>query len=283
MSLPARTNALQTALVTLRQRSRERVPFGVRVSLRRVPAIARWLMVERLPRGEALPWRVVERSSPLRRETIGYGEALQAGKERNVALAASLLDGIVLAAGGKLSWRDEVGPPLASRGFVPGPELHEGELCEGLGGGACQVANLLLYLAVHAGLEVLERHRHAFDLFPDDHRDVPFGLGATVFWPHRDLVLRNPHPYAVHLHLGVQTEAGRKLLRGVLTAERQPEARWEVIERDHRYETTADGVFRCNTLVRVRHSTDGRRTEQPLASHRARVLYAVPSPPSEAP
>jgi vancomycin resistance protein VanW len=234
MSVPTRLQPLRSALGTLRIRSRERLPFEVRISLRRVPAVMRWLVAPRLPRSEPLP-------------------ALR-------------------APGARLSWRDEVGPPLLQRGFAPGPELHDGVLTAGVGGGACQVANLLLYLAVHAGLDVLERHRHAFDLFPDDHRDVPFGLGATVFWPTLDLVLRNPHPYP--LHLGLAVRDGH--LHGALTAPQPPDDRWELVERDHRYEREGESVFRCNTLVRIRVDRAGRRTEQPFASHRARVLYPLP-------
>jgi vancomycin resistance protein VanW len=272
MSVPTRLQPLRSALGTLRIRSRERLPFEVRISLRRVPAVMRWLVAPRLPRSEPLPALVVERRSPLRRARLAYSAELQAGKEQNVARAASALDGLLLAPGARLSWGDEVGPPLLQRGFAPGPELHDGVLTAGVGGGACQVANLLLYLAVHAGLDVLERHRHAFDLFPDDHRDVPFGLGATVFWPTLDLVLRNPHPYP--LHLGLAVRDGH--LHGALTAPQPPDDRWELVERDHRYEREGESVFRCNTLVRIRVDRAGRRTEQPFASHRARVLYPLP-------
>jgi vancomycin resistance protein VanW len=272
MSALARLHPLRTALGTLRSRSRERLPFQLRVSLRRVPAAMRWLLVQGLPRSEPLAALVVERRSPLRRAKLPYSPELQQGKEQNVARAASALDGLLLPPGARLSWGDEVGPPLQQRGFVLGPELHDSVLTAGVGGGACQVANLLLYLAVHAGLEVLERHRHAFDLFPDDHRDVPFGLGATVFWPTLDLVLRNPHPYP--LRLGMAVHDG--YLHGALTAPSLPEGRWELLERDHRYETEGDSVFRCNTLVRVHVDASGRRTEELFASHRARVLYPLP-------
>ncbi len=79
----------------------------------------------------------------------------------------------------------------AVRGFAEGPELHGEELESGDGGGLRQVANLLFFQAVNAGLEVVERHRHALDLFPDDSRTVPFGCGATVFFPKKDLRLLN--------------------------------------------------------------------------------------------
>ena len=128
----------------------------------------------------------------------------------------------------------------------------------------CQVANLVFWLGVHAGLTVVERHRHALDLFPDDGRQVPFGLGATVFFPTRDLKLANPHPVAVGLRIFVVDG----VLRGQLTAAEPLPATWRVVEVAHRFERDADGsVWRINRLERIREG--GRRIVSPRAAGRA--------------
>ncbi|MCB9761709.1 MAG: VanW family protein [Alphaproteobacteria bacterium] len=252
---------------------REALPFGLRVGVRRAPALLRW--AARRPRVDRTALGgghlQVRRESPLRRQGTAYAPAIQAAKEHNVRRAAALLDGVRVPAGGAFSWHDTVGPPLRARGFVPGPELHDGAFALGGGGGACQVANLVFWLAVHSGMQLTERHRHGYDLFPDDDRDVPFGCGATVFWPTRDLRFRNPLPH--DLRLRVRVEGDRLVGEAWLSAD--PGLRFEIVERDARFERTPAGVYRVNRLLRCSISPDGARVEEPLLQNRARVRYAV--------
>ncbi|MED5371119.1 MAG: VanW family protein [Myxococcota bacterium] len=252
---------------------RERIPFGLRVTIRRLPALLRHAArslgpaerLERAPVGFA--HTQASRSSPLRRQGTAYRGGRQQAKEHNVERAAQRLDGVVIPPGAEFSWHREVGPPLRVNGFVPGPELHDGRLEMGGGGGACQLANLLYYLAAVGGLEVLERHRHGLDLFPDDDRRVPFGLGATVFYPHRDLRLRNPFPQPVHLQF--QVRDGQ--LHGRLSLAQDPGLRFQVVEEGHRFVRRPDGIWRENHLFRV--GSDGRRE---LLSHNlAKVTYTL--------
>lgn len=251
----------------LRAAARRVVPLPVRVALRQWP---RMLALMRLPaaergRAEDFPWVQCSRSTPLRRETAVYGEALQRAKEQNVALAARVLDGVVIGPRG-FSWHRALGPPVAWRGFAAGPELHDDVLEPGAGGGLCQVANLVFWLALHAGLEVVERHRHALDLFPDESRSTPFGCGATVFFPHKDLKLRSQRPAL----LSLTVEGGA--LHGALRYAADPGFTCEVLERDARFVREGGHVFRENALWR-RFAPSGR--EELVARHRARVTYPV--------
>lgn len=265
-----------TELALLRERSlrvaiRKKVPFSWRIALRRAPALARWKLRPR-PLRRDLPVVLTSRSSPLQRPATTYEAAVQQGKELNVRRVAELLHRIWLGPGEVFSWNHCVGPPLLRRGFVPGPELHEGQMALGVGGGACQVANLVFWLGANAGLEVLERHRHQWDLFPDDARSVPFGCGATVFWPHRDLVLRNPHPVGVAFDLRVDSTH----LHGAIRAERALGTTYRLVQTAHRFLEHEGEIWRCNTVSREARSADGIRTEV-LVHNRARVAYRVPS------
>lgn len=251
-------------------RLRARIPFGLRVGLRRLPATLRWLAQPRPVRGRLVdhPHVQAERRSPLRRQGTEYEPSVQAAKEHNVRRAAQLLDGLLIPAGGRVSWHAVIGPPVRARGFVPGPELHEDALAMGGGGGLCQVANLLAWLAVHSGLDLVERHRHGLDLFPDSQRTVPFGLGATVFFPHRDLVLRNPFDQPVLLSLSVVDG----WLEGQLRFVQDPGLSFTVVETHHAFRRRPDGVWRENRLSR----RSARGTEF-LWENRARCAYPVPA------
>ena len=50
-----------------------------------------------------------------------------------------------------------------------------------MGGGLCQLANLLYWMALHTPLAVVERHHHSFDPFPDENRTLPSGRAAVSF------------------------------------------------------------------------------------------------------
>lgn len=255
---------------------RAALPLELRIALRRAPAIARDLLlptpIERAADRAAFPHVQCARATPLRRGTVHYGEQLQQGKERNVALGAALIDGAVVAPGAIFSWHRAVGPPLRLRGFTRGPELHEGVLEPGLGGGLCQVSNLLYWLALHAGMEIVERHRHELDLFPDHDRTAPFGCGATVYYPRRDLRFRNPLEQPLLLETWL--EAGQ--LHGRARLPCDPGMRWEVSEAGHRFVRSGAGVFRENRLLRRRIGPGTAVAEELVSQNRARAAYPVP-------
>lgn len=51
-------------------------------------------------------------------------------------------------------------------------QLSRGEVVRGVGGGLCQLANLLYWMSLHTPLEIAERHQHSFDPFPDEKTDT---------------------------------------------------------------------------------------------------------------
>ncbi len=66
------------------------------------------------------------------------------------------------------------------------------------------------WMTVHTPLTVIERHRHGYDVFPDSNRTQPFGSGASCFYPHGDLMIRNDTPDDYQLLVSV----GDKFLEG---------------------------------------------------------------------
>jgi vancomycin resistance protein VanW len=205
---------------------------------------------------------------------------LQAGKEHNVAMVAARLDRCVIAPGRVLSYHHAVGRPSRAAGFVPGLELHGGELAEGIGGGACQVANLVYYLALIGAMAIVERHRHTLDLFPDSDRRVPFGCGATVFYNWADLRFANPLDVPVVLRLRVESSAppfgaAGGALVGELRAAAPVDVCAEVYDVDHRL-FAADGAWWRENRIRRRlaRASDGALLlDHEVAHNLARVAY----------
>jgi vancomycin resistance protein YoaR len=117
------------------------------------------------------------------------------GRASNVALAASLLDGAVVAPGETLSFNDRVGERTIQAGFAVAPEMADGRLHEGVGGGVCQVATALHVAAIEAGLEIVEHRTHSVPV-----SYAPAGLDATVYFGRIDFRVRNPHAFAIRVH-----------------------------------------------------------------------------------
>ncbi len=46
-------------------------------------------------------------------------------------------------------------------------------------------------MTLYTPLIITERWRHGYDIFPDANRTQPFGSGATCYYPHIDLQIKN--------------------------------------------------------------------------------------------
>ena len=75
----------------------------------------------------------------------------QGPRARNIEVAASHIDGLVIEAGESISFNDVVGPRTEDNGFKTAFEIVKGEYKEGTGGGTCQVASTLHAIAFFAG------------------------------------------------------------------------------------------------------------------------------------
>lgn len=214
---------------------------------------------------------VAEHATPLFRPLAGVDERLQRNKVVNLRIAVSRLDGIVIAPGQRLSFWREVGKPTRRRGFVEGLVLRQGRLSTGVGGGLCQLSNLLYWMTLHTPLTVVERWRHSYDVFPDAGRTQPFGSGATVAWPLLDLQIENRTAIPYQLTLRVTDTH----LVGAWTAPEPALQRYRIEERNHRITHEGPGVYvRRNELWRETVQPDGRVEAELVAVNDARMMYA---------
>lgn len=112
------------------------------------------------------------------------------GRVHNIELAASRLNGKLIPAGSTFSFNDELGDVSANTGFQQAYIIKEGRTILGDGGGVCQVSTTLFRAALNAGLQIEERHAHAYRVSYYE-QDSPPGLDATVFAPSVDLKFKN--------------------------------------------------------------------------------------------
>jgi len=225
-------------------------------------------------RAPALPVRVRRHRSLLIKHLGDSDMWLQHNKVDNLSLAAPCIDGVVVRPGQTLSLWRLVGRPDARRGFKPGMVLRQGEVMPDVGGGLCQLGNLILWLGLHSPLTLTERHHHSFDPFPDSGRVLPFGSGCSLFYNYLDLQFRNDTPLSFQFLVRV----GRRYLLGELRASGLPPFSYHVFERNHRFTIEEGRPFRSNELWRrvVSRRTGHTVREELLWANHSLVKYPLP-------
>lgn len=126
----------------------------------------------------------------------------QATRARNIAVAASRIDGHILLPGERLSFNQLVGERSVDNGFFDSWELQGGVFVRGVGGGTCQVSSTLNAAALRAGLGIVESFTHSRPL-----AYIEKGLDATVAWPFVDLKLENAWSVPVVIQAAVRGNA----------------------------------------------------------------------------
>jgi len=225
---------------------------------------------------EGLNYRVKKHQSVLIRKTSNDEDfQLQINKVENLKIVIQQIDSVLIKPGETFSFYKLVGKPIAKRGFIVGMELSQGCARPGVGGGICQASNLIYWLALHSPLEVVERHHHSFDPFPDENRVLPFASGATVMYNYRDLRLRNNTPHTFQIKLWLDN----KCLNGDLRCSNWLTYSYTVYEKNHRFEEKKGKYFRANELWRKKlDKKSGKILDREfIVSNYAEVKY-VPSP-----
>ncbi|WP_434779367.1 VanW family protein [Neisseria sp. Ec49-e6-T10] len=195
---------------------------------------------------ERLPYRYKKHTSKLIRRLGESDIQLQYNKVTNLKLAVNQLNGVIIRPSEYFSFCRLVGRPTKKRGFVEGMELSFGQARSGIGGGICQISNLIHWLALHSELQVVERANHSFDPFPDDGRILPFGSGAAIFYNFIDLVLYNPTQKTFQLSLHV----GEHQLEGELLCEQERAYSYHIYEKRHAFTRKNNVVYRQNEIWR---------------------------------
>lgn len=185
--------------------------------------------------------------TPLLRKLRDVDMQYQYNKIVNLKIAVKQLDGIVLRPGEVFSYWYLIENTTRKKGYIDGMVLKNGTFGYGVGGGLCQMSNLIYWMTIHTPLTVIERHRHGYDVFPDSKRTQPFGSGATCYYPHGDLMIRNDTDRPFQLCVRV----GSEYLEGEWRAVGEPVFSYEVVEKDHEVRSEYWGGYsRHNKLFR---------------------------------
>ena len=219
----------------------------------------------------SLPYRIHKHQSLLLRKLGTSDMRLQRNKIKNLAAAIKTIDGVVIQPGEIFSLWSLVGKPTKRKGYVNGMLLSRGKVIEGLGGGLCQLANLLHWIFLHGPVEITERYHHSMDVFPDSVRTVPFGSGATILYNFVDLKARNVSTSPIQIRLWMTDD---KLYGDLRTTDPTLDG-YRVTETDACFVLWHKKWYRYNQLWRVSKEKNKKRVSELALTNLAPVLYKV--------
>jgi vancomycin resistance protein YoaR len=110
--------------------------------------------------------------------TVYFYPDISNGNGANIRTPAKILSGQVVAPGQQFSFLGRVGPIDPAHGFTLGGVIEHGKSDHtgAMGGGICSASTTMFNAAAKAGLQMDERHNHAYYI-----NRYPVGLDATVF------------------------------------------------------------------------------------------------------
>lgn len=135
------------------------------------------------------------------KELVATGQTSYSGsipeRTKNVRLAASRLNGVVVPPGAIFSFNHELGPVTTEAGYEMGFAIIGPDTVPDVGGGVCQIATTLFQSVFWGGYEVLDRYPHPYAI--ERYEQPPSGrrgLDASVS-DYLDFTWKNNSPYYV--------------------------------------------------------------------------------------
>ncbi len=225
----------------------------------------------RINREVSLSNSIIQHKSFVLRPLKDVDMYLQHNKATNLRLAISKINGVVIEPGQTFSIWKMVGRPSRWKGYLEGMTLHNGKVETGIGGGLCQLGNLLYWMALHTPLTVKERWRHGFDVFPDINRTIPFACGATLSYNYIDLQLENKTPHAFQIKLWLD----KTHLHGEILSSADLKLKYEIFETDHMFQQQWWGGYTRHNRIwkKITHLDIGEEEVELVAENSAIMMY----------
>lgn len=196
---------------------------------------------------EALPNLVAEYSCGLIKRAPGVDLTLQENKAVNIRLACKKLHQTVVRPGETFSFCVTVGKCTKRKGFKEGRILLQNQLRPGMGGGLCNLGNMIHRMVLHSPMTVTEFHSHSDALAPDEGKRVVFSAGTSVYYNYLDYRFKNNTDQMVQILVWCDEDR----LYGELRSERPYEHNYELVEEDHHFRKEGEKYYRVSKIYRL--------------------------------
>lgn len=189
---------------------------------------------------QPMPAVIASYSGEMIKKGPGIDLQLQLNKAKNIELACSKIDGLVIEPGESFSFWHYVGKTSRGNGFSEGRVIVNGKLISGTGGGLCNLANTLNLLVMHSPLTITEIHHHSDALAPDpDNKYTPYGAGTSVNYNFIDYRFRNDTDQPVQL----RTWCDGSILKAELRSVKEYPYSYRIVGEDHHFHKEENGKF----------------------------------------
>jgi vancomycin resistance protein VanW len=223
---------------------------------------------------EALPYRLFAARNGLYNTDTGFDMVYQANKVFNLKIAAKALDGLLLKPGETFSFWRAVRYADKYEPYKEGLTVTNGRLGVAVGGGLCQMSNLLFWVFLHSPLSVVERHTHDVKDFPTMRDAEPEGVDATISEGWRDLKVKNETDITFQIRLSFDDAN----IAGSLYTDKIPPFSYEIEGKDLSYFRENGGVYQKISIYRreIDIATQKVRSENLLYTNLCAIGYQLP-------
>ncbi len=222
---------------------------------------------------DLLPIIIYKHRSLIRRKIGNVDMQLQENKAINLSLASPKINKIIIKPNEVFSFWKLVGKCTRHRGFKEGLIIQRGEAARDIGGGMCQLTNLIHWMVLHSPLTIIEHHHHnQIDLFPDYNRQIPFGTGTSIMYNYLDYQFVNPTDQEFQMIVYITNE----YLCGELRSQKSLDYTYHIKEENQHFELKNDHYYRNNEVYRemVNKQTGEVLDKRLLVKNCSKVLYS---------
>ncbi|MBQ6377374.1 MAG: VanW family protein [Prevotella sp.] len=224
---------------------------------------------------DPLPVLVYQHKSLIRRRLGNVNMQLQENKATNLALAVTHIDGLLIRPGEVFSVWKLIGRTTKRKGYKEGLTIAKGQPSQGIGGGLCQLSNLIHWLVLHSDLTIVEHHHHdGLDLFPDFGRQIPFGTGTSISYNYIDYRVKNETANTYQLRLCTDDE----YLCGELRAMELLPHTFHIHAENECFTRENGTIYRNGLVYRdiIDRQTGLHLESQLIRTNHAKVMYDLP-------
>ena len=219
-----------------------------------------------------LPVLVAEYATILFRDSVLFDPLMEQNKLENVMLAFPKVSHVVIKPGETFSFWALVGKCTKRKGYKTARMLRYQKPTRDIGGGLCQITNLLHFLALHSMLTITERYEHDYvDLYPDFGTQIPFGTGTAILYNYRDLRFKNNTDLTYQIIFYIKDNH----FHGELRSDRPQKNTYRIESSDCYFSREKDGVYRNGKAIRhlIDKNTGDIISSEEIASYHAKVIY----------
>ena len=195
---------------------------------------------------DRLPNVVSCHSSNMIKRAKGIDLELQENKAINIMLACGKINGLIVHPAEVFSFWKTVGVISEKNGYKEGRVIQNNKLIAGIGGGLCNLGNIINLLVLHSPLEVIEFHYHSDALAPDEGGRVPLSAGISVCYNYVDYRFKNTADQDVQLLLWCESE----ILHAELRSERAFPWRYKLVEENHHFKKEGNKFYRNSKIYK---------------------------------